>query len=340
LIGMSIVASPPVGSWAGEVYRWFTPLVVFVFARSYLGPTSIRRLGITLTAVSGACFVWSVWQIVDESGPTSFERNGLMRVAGGFGEPNPFAAYLVFSSLVLIGIAWNHRTAVIWWIFAAGAAAGVTTAVLTQSRGGLLGLAAGLGVFAIAALPLIPRSWRLPIVTGTGALAALAVVGFAILAPWDIRHQAVTSANWAERERQAHWTAAWAMIKDRPWFGVGAGAFDERFRDYTTDWRFRIPRGHAHNAYLQMAATVGIPAMVVYLALLAVLGRRLIQRTGEGTGSGIAVGALAATAALAFHGVFDYLHVLSLGLLFAGTWACALGVRNKDHQLRERDSSS
>jgi O-antigen ligase len=339
LLAMSIVAGPPIGAWSGEIYRWVTPLLFFVFARSYLGPASVRRFGITLSTTAAVCFGWAMWQIIDATGPTSFERNGLMRVFGGFGEPNPFAAFLVFASLALAGIAWSQRCTRIGWIALGGSGLGIAAAVLTQSRGGFVGLAAGLGVFGLGALVLVPRQWRVPSVALAGVGGSAAIIAFVILAPWTVRHEAVTTANWAELEREAHWTAAWAMLKAHPWFGIGAGAFDDGFRQYTTDWRFRIPRGHAHNAYLQLAATAGIGAVVVYLALLAVVCRRLIQQTGNGAWSGIAIGTLAATTGLAFHGVFDYLHVLSLGLLFAGTWACALGVRNKDHQIRERNSS-
>lgn len=329
-IGMSVVANPSPGTWVGEVYRWVTPFVFFALARSYFGPSSARHIGITLSALLVGCGGWAAWQIGDAAGPTSFERNGLMRVTGSFGEPNPFAAFLIFSALAVAGLAWHCRREPVGWMFGLSAAIGVGAAVLTQSRGGLLGLVAGLAVFAVAAVPMMPRQWRLPMFRLGGLGAALAVLAVVQIAPWQIRLQDVTSANWAEREREAHWSAAWQLFLAHPWFGVGAGAFNDRFRQYTTDWHFRIPRGHAHNAYLQMAATAGLAATMLYLGLLAITGRRLIQRASDHVWNGIALGTLAATAALAIHGVFDYLHVLSLGLLFAGMWACALGVREKD----------
>jgi O-antigen ligase len=336
-IAFSVVAYPPLRLWAAETYRWVVAAIFFTAARSYFGRSSVHRAALTLGTMMIACCGVAMWQIIAADGPTSFERNGLMRVAGGFGEPNPFAAFLVFASLCLMGLVWTEKGAAHGAFLAGGAAAGVLATVLTQSRGGLIGLAAGIGVLSVAALHLLSPGTRKVVVSAAGVLGALTIIAICVLAPWEIRSQAVSSANWAEREREAHWGAAWHMFRLHSWFGLGAGGFNDSFRVYTTDWHFRIPRGHAHNAYLQMAAEAGIAALLLYILLFATLGRRLIQRSVETGWTGIAIGTLAATLGLAVHGVFDYLHVLSLGLLFSGMWACALGVRDKDRQLRERN---
>jgi O-antigen ligase len=146
----------------------------------------------------------------------------------------------------------------------------------------------------------------------------------------------VGPGNWAERERQAHWGAAAAMFVEHPILGVGAGAFNDEFRENTTEWRFRISQGHAHNAYLQVAAETGIAGLVAYIALIGVIVWRLLCKIGSLPNNWLARGAAAVTVAVAVHGLFDYLHVLSLGIVLSGIWAFGLaavprGVVPRDH---------
>ena len=339
LMAFSIVANPPISAWAGETWRWITPALFFVLARDYFTKRSGILMAAILAVVLLACSAWAAWQVGSQSGPTSFTRNGLLRVYGGFGEPNPFAAFLVFASLVVAGsialkVNWQLRS-----LLVLGSLAGFATVGLTQSRGGLLGLACGLGLFIVLVLKLAPRPIRTVVMTGAAVAASFAIVLLVRLAPWQVHSQEVTTANWAEREREAHWVAAWNMIVAHPVFGVGAGGFNAQFRQYTTDWRFRISRGHAHNAYLQVAAEAGICALLVYLALLATVSRRLFDRIRDDESAPFAAGVLTGTTALIVHGLFDYLNVLSLGLLFAGSWACALAPLHKDDDLRDRNRS-
>ncbi|HQY32087.1 MAG TPA: O-antigen ligase family protein, partial [Thermomicrobiales bacterium] len=231
---------------------------------------------------------------------------------------------------VLLGIVLSDQLRNYRLLCGIGALAAIGTALLTQSRGGLLGLIVGCAVLGLLWLPSLPRPLVVGSAIATSVVVAIGITGLVLLAPWSVRHEMVTVANWAERERTAHWAAAWEMLVAHPWFGIGAGAFSEQFRTFTTDWRFRISRGHAHNAYLQVAAEAGLLSLMVYLAAIAVLCRRLILVCSARAMAPVAAAMLAALSAVAVHGVFDYLNVLSLGLLFAGTLACAPGLTNKE----------
>ncbi|HQY30700.1 MAG TPA: hypothetical protein PK691_05415, partial [Thermomicrobiales bacterium] len=83
---MSVVANPGLRGWAGESYRWIGPALFFSIARSYVDFSTIRRLAMVLSSMAIGTTIWAVVQIVNERGPSSFQRNGLMRVYGGFGE--------------------------------------------------------------------------------------------------------------------------------------------------------------------------------------------------------------------------------------------------------------
>jgi O-antigen ligase len=135
----------------------------------------------------------------------------------------------------------------------------------------------------------------------------------------------VTPANFATQERLAHWRAGIAMAEAHPWLGVGAGNFSARYREYTRVWRFRISRGHAHSAYIQAAAQSGLAGLGAYLLLLAAVLWRLgaAYRAARPETRAMIAGALGVTGAVMVHNVFDYLHVLSLGLQLSAVWAVA-----------------
>jgi O-antigen ligase len=113
------------------------------------------------------------------------------------------------------------------------------------------------------------------------------------------------------------------MWEHHPIIGVGAGNFNEQFRLDTPVWRFRIPRGHAHDGYLQAAAQAGAIGLIAYVGLLAaalVRGVTSISRARDPLAKGLGAGAFGATVAVMSHGVFDYLHVLNLGLQLSIAW--------------------
>lgn len=338
---VSVIHARDTAGWVGEVYRWVVAAAVYVAAASSLRRTRDRWLVLIAlaTGILGSLMV-AIYQVITNAGPESFDQRGILRAYGLFGEPNPFAGFLEMATLPLLAVGFSmvrrRRRDTTWWsgVFAlAGGAAGVLALVLTQSRGGALGFAAGLVVIAWFLWP----QWGRVIVTG-GACVALLVVwappaaGIRSVLGMDALlgdgPRQVTPGNFATEERLAHWGAAWRMWEYEPWLGIGAGNFSERFREFTPEWRFRISRGHAHSAYLQAAAQAGVVGLGWYLALLGTAWgrfRRSLARAATAESNGFRVAALAVTAAVAVHGVFEYVHVLSLGIALSAIWALPEG---------------
>jgi O-antigen ligase len=265
-----------------------------------------------------------------------------MRAHGGFGEPNPFAAFAWAITLPLIAYAVLREGAwsVFRWLGALAATIGFVVLASTQSRGGVLGAAAGLGIIGAA---LILRQGRQTRVAASIAIAIAVAAGVTLMvdsSAWSPMSETTTQANWANQERTAHWAAAISMVEQNPISGVGAGGYGDHFRDATEYWRFRISRGHAHNAYLQVASEIGLPGLLAYAVFLATVLGSLIRRATTDERRWLAVGAAAVTIALVVHQLVDYLHVLSLGVLFAGLWAAALPAGNKGIPSREHNIAS
>jgi O-antigen ligase len=122
--------------------------------------------------------------------------------------------------------------------------------------------------------------------------------------------------------------AAYRMWKDHPWFGVGPGHFDVRYRGYRAEkWWLQNRPGRAHNDYLNALADWGLLGTVLALAPLGWTGvslarnrRRLLGRGEPASSQGgrliFLVGATAALAALLVHSLADFnMHIPANAIL-------------------------
>jgi O-antigen ligase len=346
----SVVNARNLDAWAGEVYRWGIALGVYLiaasaarerwFGRAVLGATAVAVIGVSIAGVA---------QVVTGAGPASFNVDGITRAYAAFGEPNPFAAYLEMTVPLLVAVAlaglWIDvgRWRIIaggrlTWIWTIAAAFGCVALVLTQSRGGMLGFLAA----TAAVLLLTGGRARWLLMAGAGMLL-IVVVAAPVIGPIGERLSLdaiatrgdvqVTPGNFAVQERLAHWRAGIAMVEAYPLLGVGAGNFSARYREFTPVWRFRISRGQAHNSYIHAAAQSGLAGLAAYLALLGAVALQLggRMRTADRQTRSLVIGAIGVTVAVMVHGMFDYLHVLSLGLQLSAVWALAdAGVGSDD----------
>lgn len=79
------------------------------------------------------------------------------------------------------------------------------------------------------------------------------------------------------KDRYLHWIAAFRIMKDHMLFGVGIDAFGDWHRRYRTiesiDLRGTPMSGtdNAHNVFLQIGSTIGLPALVAYLSIVILI---------------------------------------------------------------------
>ncbi|MGH2559820.1 MAG: O-antigen ligase family protein [Thermomicrobiales bacterium] len=339
ILMVSVINAQSRGAWAGEVYRWAIALVVYLMATSATRDSRYPAVvvGASAIAVIGASAI-GLGQVITSAGPPSFESRGLTRAYGAFGEPNPFAGYLemtvpLFGALVVFGSRERYLASpgrlgrCSWWLAAVAVCLGGVALAFTQSRGGLVGLSAGVLVILVLqgrwlrwmAIGGTVLAVALLVVTPLGSQLANGVIG----SPGP---QQVTPANFAVYERLAHWKTGVAMVREHPITGIGAGNFSDRYREFAQVWRFRISRGHAHNTYIHMAAQSGLLGLLCYAGLLGTVAWRLTRSYRHCRNPGhraLIAGACGVTAAVVVHGFFDYLHVLSLGLQLSVVWAMA-----------------
>lgn len=186
--------------------------------------------------------------------------NGRLTGAGGdFRDSNDFALALCMA-LPLLLCGWRAAPRkMLRAVMLALVPVVLVAIVLTQSRGGFLALAAMLGTWALFTRG---RVFKL-------ALAPAAVFAFLAFSPPAYLNRLTTLHNYSHdssaRDRISSWKVAWRIAEDRPLTGVGPGNFLAVYDRYAND--FRAPHV-AHNTPLQILANAGVPALVLFSAIL------------------------------------------------------------------------
>jgi len=159
--------------------------------------------------------------------------------------------------------------------------------MLAASRGGFLGL--------VAAFLLL--TWRSRARLRHLGLAGLLLLPLALAVPNSPLTRLIRP-GYGDREatekRQLFWTAGLRMVRQHPLGGVGLGNFKFVVSRYAGP--DGGPEGIAHSSYIEIAAEMGLPALLVFLALLywtyrtLERERRLTLRSGPRLAHQAAVG--------------------------------------------------
>jgi O-antigen ligase len=186
--------------------------------------------------------------------------------------------------------------------FLAGSVVLLFVALLaTYTRGSWIGFAAG-------ALWLLRRHWAL-----LGGIAVAAGLFFA-LGPPDARDRlasVVDPSHPRNVERVLIWRHGLDLVKERPLTGLGLVIpKDHMAREIqTSQGAFRV-HSHMHNAYLQVAVSMGIPALLVFLWLLIALFQLGVSAPRGGISNlweeGLVNAYPAIVLALAVNGLFEW----------------------------------
>ena len=203
-------------------------------------------------------------------------------------DANDLALILVMTLPLMVYLLRRHSSRALESLFVVGAIvislAGIAA---TGSRGGFLALLAVLSFMLVAYRSLSVRTRVLAV---TVAAAALAVAGTdQFWARMNTMLHPAEDYNWvgrAESGRLEVWKRGLGYMIDRPFTGVGASAYAvaegtisemARERGYGVQWTV------AHNSFIQVGAELGVPALLVFIALLYITGRtcwRISRQSG------------------------------------------------------------
>jgi O-antigen ligase len=310
-----------------EIRRWGLALGVGYLVAVL--PQSRRDVAVIvgvlcLAPIAAACFAFV--QSLRGIGPGAFAiaGTGFMRANGTIGQPNSFAGYINGAwPLLLVVTAWGHRTQARWrWPLTAGLVVCGLVLLLSFSRGGWFGACAGVLAMLVVAGGLWRRlalvvvvivvlvfagGWRVipgPIGVRLGTASQV------FSAPRIARDEAQQRPDiYAAVERAMQFDAGVSMWKKSPLLGIGPGSYTLAYPDvaYNGWW---ISRGHAHNAYVQIAAEQGVIGLFAYLVLHWVsLRRAYALRRTDPFARALAIALCGTAVAVAAHECFEYLQV-------------------------------
>ena len=190
---------------------------------------------------------------------------GLPGAEEGF-QPNQVAGTLLWIlPLMLMGLvqARRNRRPIATGIGAFALLFVLGVFVLTQSRSGYIGLAAGLAVMLIVSAPIRLRKWLV-----MGVIVGIVAVGVIVWRSSGTPGDGALSLDTLEGRVEV-WSRALSGIADFPLTGMGLNTF--RHIVHVLYPLFLIgpdvDLGHAHNEFLQAALDLGLPGLIAFIAL-------------------------------------------------------------------------
>ena len=237
---------------------------------------------------------------------------GTIRIYGPLGNPNLLAGYLL-PLLPLAAVALLRWKGIGSRLFAGTTLIlGVAATVWTYSRGGWIGMLAGLATLMLLLILRTTRHWppiwrRLLPLALLLLAAALLTVAATKLEPIRTRIASLLAGRGdsSNNFRINVWLAAIDMVQDRPWLGIGPGnaAFNSVYPLY------QQPKFNALSAYsvpLELLVEMGLPGLIAGLGLLwSALQRGLRGLTLPQPAAGAALASLAAITGLLTQGITD-----------------------------------
>lgn len=120
------------------------------------------------------------------------------------------------------------------------------------------------------------------------------------------RFKAVPSEFESEAGRFAVWQNTFQMIKDFPIFGIGLANFNYVFNKYKNF--SNIHYSYAHNDYLQFTAELGIIALLLLIATIALFYHQILNFPWRNNSRSqlLAFGMLSSITTISLHSIFDF----------------------------------
>lgn len=302
---------------------WFHWLALAILLCVLAGQVADRReLRRFMAASIISASLVSAYALIQLAGadPVPWSVGGpVLRAFSTAGNPLYLGFFLAASFPLCVGIALAVRSPGKRWLFLAAGLLVLLGLLSSGSRSALAGGLAGAAVILWLRHG-VPAELRAALRNFALAAAALLILG-AILLPADrnpvhLLGRRMLEFSRGEDARPRIWAAAFRLIRERPLTGHGLDTFatlqprvqSARLWDFV--WHGSPEK--AHNEFLQIAATAGIPAAGAALWLAVLLGGLAWRRRGDPLAASCAGG----LAALLVPGLF--------GFTTSGTHAIAL----------------
>jgi len=253
--------------WTGVLVKVF----IMVFAISWwltrFSHFSLVRMGIMISGISVALVALS--NKMNGIGLVEGTRVTISReYRSQLGDPNDLSLVLMFPVSFLAAELFDKSANKYRRLFAAvGLLLAISGVIATQSRGGLLGIAAILSFF-------LYQKVKNPLVVGLcAAVAMLAMMVFAGIGDRQSGGAAEDGVDASAMGRIYAWQAAINMALSNPLTGVGVDNFYVNYYFYSPHWD---GKNHAvHSTWFQVLGETGFVGIGIFVLLIASIYRSL-----------------------------------------------------------------
>ncbi len=226
---------------------------------------------------------------------------------GPFPNRNHTACFLAMGIALGAGcVGWagarrNYKLVAAALVLSAFAFAGL---LATQSRGGVIVLAAGFGVFLVLVLCRFPNARTLAI--AAGAVLVMGALGVGFGAQVLARFASKEGGEVSNQMRVHIWRDTLRVWKDAPVFGHGIGTFPQIFPIYQEVATGESIVLHPESSWLQWLVELGaLPVLLATLTAIAYVTPRVRIAYSANRSIFMRAGPFAAAAVLIIHGIFD-----------------------------------
>lgn len=217
-----------------------------------------------------------------------YQRSTGAPMVGTIGHVAFFAPFLALGTVAALGWASIARRRAVWVAALAAAAFQASLLVMSGRRGALLGLIAGVLVM----VALLQTAMRRRMIGGAAVLAVVIALSAMRRSGPDYEPRAVD--RWSGllgeapvpknidtvSQREDFYRVAVEAAVERPLLGWGFGAFRDLYARFKSGDISRFET-REHNVFLELAVAAGWPAAILFLIVIAALGRAAIARVLE-----------------------------------------------------------
>ncbi len=283
-----------------------------------------ERRWMTGVFVAGAAVLAAVALVTFYGGwPVSFWHSE--RGFGPFPNRNQSGDFFAISGILAVACACESfrgkKYSAIWFVLAAAVIGAAL--VVSYSRAGVILFFTG-SILWVASLGLVSRSMKL-IAISASLLMALAAAFLLFGGATLERFQGSAGVTWGFR-RLITQRCVFGMIHASPWCGIGLGNFEGVFAFFRKESAMESRIIHPESDWLWLWSEMGLPAVLVVLAGVVILSRRVVP-LARGTGRRLRLAAACSALVFAVHGLVD-VSGHRLGSALPGLFVLGLALNN------------
>lgn len=326
------VSAPALGYEVGAAWREAAKMLVYALVAASAHAVARRRGGRPVLETIVAASLASVIVALVHRGMRldalwgHFEgARSAAEITTTYQNPNHASALLGLGTLVAAGLGVDAQKRAVRVAYLCVAAALAAASMVEPSKGGVLSLLVGLGIFGVGlwlksrssgdglGLPILFAALLLPLVGLVWQLDA-------VMREFGL---GADGATLGLGEKLAAMQNAWPIVWDHPWVGIGRGSYISVYPHYQTSG-LQLTFAFPENLLAQLTSEWGVlVGGAAFFGLVAAIGLRLVRarRAHE-------LGALAGAAALLVHDMVDFsLEMPGIAVLLAALLGATTPIR-------------